>query len=415
MRLISHLPALMLALAVSLVPPTVAEAQQGLFSPRLTVNGRAITEYELQQRMKFMELLRTPGDIAEAAEVALIEDRLRMDAADAMGIKLTDQQILEGMKEFASRADLSVEEFVEAIGQGGVEPETFRDFVEAGLVWREVIRAKFGPRVQVTDADVDRALSLSSKRGFPPSVLVSEIAIKVYAHKEEETQALAERLAATLRGEAAFAAAAKEYSAAPTAEEGGDLGWMSSVSLPPPARAALQGLRPGQVSQPLRVGDMLVIYYLRDLREGGQTAPEGAYVEYAEFLIPGGRSAAALEEAARVRARVDACDDLYGIAKGLPEDRLTITSMPAARLSPEVARELELLDEGESSTALTRGDALVFLMLCNRQAGPAEEIPSREATRTALANERLNGYSESYMSELMAEALIRYARDEEGG
>lgn len=415
MRLISYLPALMLVLAASLAPMTGATAQEGLFKPRLTVNGRAVTEYEHFQRKLFMTLLRTPGDLDQEAEVALIEDRLRTDAAAGLGITLTDDQIRGGMEEFASRANLGVEEFLTAIAEGGVEPETFRDFVEAGLLWREVIRARFGPRLQVSDAEIDRALALTSKRGFPTSVLVSELILPVPANKVEETEALADRLSATLRGEAAFAAAAKEYSSAPTAEEGGDLGWMSSASLPPPARAALAGLRPGQVSKPLRVGNSIAIFYLRDLNEGGETSPEGPYVEYAEFLIPGGRSAAALEEAAKVRAKADSCDDLYGIAKGLPEDRLTVTSLPVARLAPDVAREIETLDEGESSTAITRGSALVFLMLCKRQAGPAEEIPSRDAIRNALINERLNGFSDIYMSELRAEAIIRYARDEEGG
>ena len=175
MRLIPILAALFLALPlVALVPVAPAQAQEGLFSPRVFVNGRAVTRFEHDQRRRFLELLRAPGDPDELAEVALIEDRLRMDAADALGLALTEEQLRAGMEEFAARANLSADEFVTALGQGGVAAETFRDFVEAGLVWREVIRARFGPSIQISDAEIDRALALSSQRGLSARVLVSE-------------------------------------------------------------------------------------------------------------------------------------------------------------------------------------------------------------------------------------------------
>lgn len=407
MRLTSLLSILIVALALALTPASRGQAQEGLFSPRLLVNGETVTEYEHFQRKLFMGLLRTPGDLDAAAEEALIEDKLRLHAAGQLGISLTGEQVMAGMAEFAARANLSTEEFVEAIGQGGVQAESFRDFVEAGLVWREVVRARFAPRIQVGEAEIDRALALSAQRGVPASVLVSELILPMPAHKAEEVQALAKRLSATLRSEAAFAAAARQYSSAPTAENGGDLGWLPSPNLPGPARAALSGLRPGQVSEPLPVAGALALFYLRDIREAGETGPGGVHVEYAEFLIPGGQSAAAQAEAAAIRAEVDSCNDLYGTALGLPEDRLTVSSVPVASLSADVAREIEALDEGEVSTALTRGGAMVFLMLCKRQAGAPEALPAREAMRTIMINERLNGYSDSYMAELRAEAIIR--------
>ena len=45
------------------------------------------------------------------------------------------------MDEFASRAQLSADEFITALGQRGVAPETFRDFIAAGVGWRDLIRA----------------------------------------------------------------------------------------------------------------------------------------------------------------------------------------------------------------------------------------------------------------------------------
>jgi len=124
-------------------------AQGGTFAPAFTVNGSIVTNFEYDQRRQFLTLLRAPGDIDQAARAALIEDRLRLDAAEQLGITITADQVKAGMEEFASRANLTAEQFVEALKQGGVEAETFRDFVSAGLIWREVVRAKFGGTVVI--------------------------------------------------------------------------------------------------------------------------------------------------------------------------------------------------------------------------------------------------------------------------
>src|SRR5690606_22504562 len=138
MRITTLIP-LALAGLTALAAPSVA--QSGQFSPVVVVNDSAVTRYELDQRVQFLTMLRAPGDPVAEAEKGLIEDRLRIAAAKAAGITINDQQIAAGMAEFAGRANLDTEQFLQAIGQGGVAPEAFRDFVAAGLAWREAVRA----------------------------------------------------------------------------------------------------------------------------------------------------------------------------------------------------------------------------------------------------------------------------------
>ena len=181
-----------LALTVfALGKPAQAQTTGGNpFAPVIMVNDLGITGYEIDQRMRFLELLRAPGDLREAAEKALIEDRIRVFAAERAGIRATEEQITAGMTEFAGRANLPVEEFIKALGQNGVEPQTFRDFVSAGLVWREVVRSDFAPKVQSSEADIDRAMALESDRGKGTRVLLSEVIIP--APPGNEAAAMAE-------------------------------------------------------------------------------------------------------------------------------------------------------------------------------------------------------------------------------
>lgn len=391
-------PLLALALAGLLVQP--ASAQGADFRPVITVNDAAITGYELDQRVRFLQVLGTQGDLVAQAREALIDDKLRLQAARRFGVTLGDEQVMAGMAEFAGRANLDVEQFLAAVGQAGVAPETFRDFVRAGLVWRELVQARFGPRLEIPRAASERAQQLESGRGLPPRVLISELIIP--AEPGETQEALLQRAAqigAGLGGETAFAAAAQRLSAAPTAAEGGRLDWRPVVDLPGPARAALAGLQPGQVSPPVPVGNGAAIFLLRGVREGGARAPEGAYVEYATLRLANAATAAA------VAGRADRCGDLFAEAE--PEDgRLTFATEPEARIAPDLRGLLAGLDAGE--TAVTdRGGAVTLVMLCARRAGGPQDVPGLESLRGILLNERLAAEADIWLAELRDAAIIR--------
>ena len=396
MNKILGLLAVMVAAVVSL-PFVVGEAraQDPSFSPRLYVNDKAISNYEVSQRVLFLQLLRAPGDPEEEALKGLIEDRLRTAEAKKQGLTLSAEAVLAGMTEFASRANLTSEQFVEALGQNGVAAETFRDFVSAGLIWRDVIRAKFGGKITISEAEIDRAIA-RSKQATTARVLLSEVVIPGAGGLE-----VAEKLAREKATLTAFTAAARRYSKAPSAENGGQLDWLPLANLPAEVRAAVIGLEKGQISDPVRVPGGLAVFFLRDIAQDPTDDLAPVSVKYAEFLVPNdGTSAAA------VRGQVDVCDDLYGVAKGLPEDRLTVETMPVGQVPGAIGAELAKLDPGESSTAITRGPWQVFLMLCSRT--PVQELdPQRDDIRTQLINARLGGYAERFLAELQAEAIIR--------
>lgn len=285
-------------LAVLGAAPATAQ-QGGPFAPRLIVNDSVITNFELVQRHRFMGILGAPAEVRAETLDMLIGDRLRMQAAKRFGLMPEEEAVREGMEEFAARANMGAEQMVAALGQEGIAPETFRDFVTAGIAWRQVVRARFGPRVQISESEIDRALS----------------------------------------------------------------------------RAA----------------------------QGGGTGPRTVAMEYARYFLPG----ASADAAERVRARVDTCDDLFGVALRDPEDRLIRETRPVAEVPAAIAQELARLDEGETSLGLSTPETTVILMMCGRTPDLGEGDIDREAVRQQLFNQRMVSYSNSYMAELRADAIIR--------
>ncbi|WP_132996600.1 peptidylprolyl isomerase [Sulfitobacter pontiacus] len=377
---------------------------QNLFAPVAKVNESVVTEFEVQQRQRFLEVLNAPGATREGALTSLIDERLRNEAVAEAGIELTPQGIDDSLAEFASRADLSTEEFTQALGQSGVSRETFRDFVVNSVGWRELVRARYASRVQITDAEINRALGETQGSGV--RVLVSEIIIPAPPQQAARVNALAEQISQS-KSTAEFSNYASRYSATASRGRGGRLPWQNLTDLPPSLQPLILNLAPGEVTDPLPIPNAVALFQLRDIEETSVTAPTYSEIEYAAYYIPGGRTEPALAQAAQIRGRIDTCDDLYGIAKGQPAEVLERVKKAPSDIPQDVAIELSKLDTGEVSTTLTRanGQTLMLLMMCGRTAA-ANASASREDVTNALRQERLTGYAEQLLEQLRADARI---------
>lgn len=377
---------------------------QGLFSPVITVNDEVITQFELEQRAQFLQLLRAPGNPETMAREELINDRLRLQAVRDAGIEVTEDNIDAGIEELASRTDLTAEEFIKALEQGGVAVETLRDFARANVGWRDFVRARFLSQARPTSAEIDRALGASGSSGV--RVLLSEIIIPVTPQTAGQVDELTAELS-QIESYDAFSEAATQYSAAQTRDNGGRMEWLDLNNLPPGLRPILLALTPGEVSDPIALPDAVALFQMRGIQETSAAAPRFSSIEYAKYYIPGGRTPEALAQAASIAGRIDTCQDLYGINMGQPDERLELLTQKPSEIPRDVAVELAKLDEGEISTALTRsgGQTLVLLMLCSRT-NEANEDATREEVANALVQQRLTASAESYLDQLRADAVI---------
>ena len=168
---------------------------------------------------------------------------------------------------------------------------------------------------------------------------------------------------------------------------------------------AVLSLSPGQVTSPMALPNALVLFEMRGLEDAASVPSADVSVDYMEYLIPGGHSPEALAEAARIKAKAQTCGDIYGAVKGTPPDQLTRTTQKLAAVPTDVGYALAKLDPGEVSTDLTRGSALVYLMLCSRTASPTPP-PTEDELRAALFDQRVNGLADAYLAKLRAAAII---------
>jgi len=377
------------------------------FTPAAMVDGEVITVFELSQREQFLTLLRAPGDVRSLALDQLVNERLQFREAAKAGISASEEDIKAGIEEFAARGNLSGEEFLQLLAQAGIAPESFRDFVAAGVTWRSFVQANFAPKVSISKAEI--AIAMGEAEPAPGlRVLLNEIALPA---GDPATRRASQKRAERLVGldEDAFRDAAKRFSIARTRNSEGEMTWVDVSALPPAIGAAVRGLKPGQTTRPLPVEDQIRIYYMRD-REDVKAGPAATVVDYAALLLAGGPTASNLAAAEKIRADVTGCDELYEYGRGLPPEQLIREQVREAAVPAPFGPELALLDPGEISTRITTsGGALAVLMLCAR----GNELPrstTREMVAAQLRNSRAGAMAQSFLDEKKANAKIEILR-----
>ncbi|MEM9475645.1 MAG: peptidylprolyl isomerase [Pseudomonadota bacterium] len=377
-----------------------ATSAQSQFSPVIRVNDSAITAFELTQRTRLLTVLGATTGVEQIAREGLIEERLQQQAAAQQGISVAEEDVTLGLDEFAGRLGISADEFLGQLEQAGVQRASVEDFIRNGVLWREVLRSRFAARAQVSEDDVDRAIALTGSTGGA-RVLLSEIILP--ARTPQETAAAEARAAqfSEIQSFAAFAQTARDFSAAPSRADGGQIDWVELNALPPDLRAQLLALPPGGVTEPVQLQNAVAVFQLRDLQEVPPQRPDALAIDYAELRLPGGSRS----EAQELAAQADTCDDLFGLARALSPDQLVREVLPIAQIPADIAAELAKLDRNEVSIDLVRDGTRLLLMMCGRTNEITEGL-DRAEVRAQLRNQRIASYADGFLAELLADAVI---------
>ncbi|ABD54728.1 peptidylprolyl isomerase [Jannaschia sp. CCS1] len=397
-----------LCLGCALSAPFGGQAHaQNPFSAAVEVNDTIVTNFEIGQRIRFLQVLNAQGDLREQAIEALVNERLQLDAALAVGAEASPEAIETGLEEFAGRANLGPEQFLRQMAQEGIAPETVRDFVANGITWRNVVRARFGPTIDITEEDVERALELGTVLGGGIEILLAEIIIPVTPDNQANLESELSRLGRDVAGNVErFSEAARRFSAAPTREAGGVTGWRPLGELPEGLRDRFMQMGYAQVTDPVSLGggQAFALFQYRGQREVTSPRLPITAIDYVTVPISGGRTPDGLAEAARLDAAVDVCNDFNGVLPGGFERH----TVPPSQVPEDIALAIRTLDNHEMSTAVTRngGTVLLAVMLCDRVS--AEPEAGVDRIREQLFGQQLQRLAANYLEELRAEARINY-------
>ncbi|MFL5295998.1 MAG: peptidylprolyl isomerase [Phenylobacterium sp.] len=386
------------------------------------VNDDIISTYDLAQRMRL--LIATSGiqptqdtlpQFQQEALVSLVDERLQMQELrrvqkeQKVSIIATDDEILDELADMAKQNNLKPDGFLAALQSQGIGKETLYDQIRAQMSWQRWIRGRYGTRLRIGEDQIKATQARLVASAAKPQYEISEVFLDASRlGGMDATMKGAAQLVAQIQQGAPFPAVARQFSASATAAAGGDAGWVAAGEMPQPVEAAMEQLRPGQLSQPIPVKDGVYIIYLRDKRSGaGQTLVSLKQVAVSlppTATQPDIDAARAMLEAVRVLFK--GCINLEAVAgktQGVVAGDLG--EAETADLLPEFAEAAKTLQPGQLSQPIRTKVGLHLLAVCGKRSAGSVQI-DHDQIESRLTGQQLAMISRRYMRDLRNSATI---------
>ena len=139
---------------VGFAPPAAGQS-----SIKILVNDEPITSFDIQQRTTMLKVFSRGAQGEKLAIEQLIDEALMLQEAERRNVEVTDAEVDEEFAARAKSANLSAQQFSQAMRQAGFDPQTFKNFLRANMAWRRIVRARFSASANVSDVDVAAALT----------------------------------------------------------------------------------------------------------------------------------------------------------------------------------------------------------------------------------------------------------------
>lgn len=252
--------------------PAAAQSAPDAFSAAGFVNGMAITNFDVEQRARLLGLERGQPAPPDVAFDAMVEDRLKRAAAEAAGIEIRREDVEGALARFAAARGVDAAGLETRLRRAGVSLGAVRAFLETELMFGALIGRDFGPQSTVSDAELDAEIAA---RGLDRAIAFNLGEISIPAASPEAAARAAAAVLAEYRGGADFAALARRHSRAPSAGQGGRVGWIPADRIPPGIAEAVAALAPGEATDPIPVpGGAVILAVFERREEAREIGPE---------------------------------------------------------------------------------------------------------------------------------------------
>jgi len=398
--------AAVLAAALGAAPTASAQNAEGVAA---IVNDNVISTFDVRQRANLLIVSAGVQPTAELQTRAraqalrdLVDERLQIQEAAQYEITVTPETIDRRLAEIAQQNETTLEGLTASLGSSGIGIRTLRTQIEADIAWQRLIGGMYGSRVRVSEQEITETQARIAANATRPQYQISEIFLPADTEQEfAEMQQGAMRLLEQMQRGAPFPAVARQFSQAPSAAAGGDIGWIAAPELAPELQPIADQLQRGQVSLPIRTRNGVYLIAMRDRRAGAE-AGATTIVSLRQIAAPVARQSA-LERAQR---RVAGCGNLDDVFEGVSGAAITdLGQTQESELSPAIRDRIQGVEVGRASPLVVNGDQVTTIVVCAREAG-GSDIPDRDAIESRLREQELAMLSERYLRNLRREATI---------
>jgi peptidyl-prolyl cis-trans isomerase SurA len=163
--------------------PSVAQTELKIAA---IVNDEVISGLDLHARLlltiKSSRLEATQAVFSRLAPVVLrnlIDEKLKVQAAKAFNIVVSEADVLQGLASIETRNNVAPGKIDQFLARAGIDKKELLKQIRSDVAWIKLIRRKSLPNIKVSEEDINSAIQEIEQNAGKPEHQVSEIFLPV--------------------------------------------------------------------------------------------------------------------------------------------------------------------------------------------------------------------------------------------
>ncbi len=365
------------------------------------VNDEPISSYDVEARAKLIAVQRAEylSDKRKAQYVKealedVIDDKVKIKEAMRYRFQVGDNEIKDAIAHLEKQNGLKTGEMKGMLAKNGVPLRVLEEQIKADLMWVQVIQRQKGGISAVTTAEIEKKKNelrakLREEEFFVFEILASD-------------KTTAEKCYEELQKGVAFDEVVRKYSKAPSAKNGGEVGWIKANHYNKAVTDVLRRLNMGDLSVPLKTKNGYLLVLLQDKKVPilNDTVPVW---ELAQMAMP-------TREAVQFEKQLTAIKDC-GAFNDFARKYAIPDSVKSGVVAPDqLPLELKDILQKEPTKKIVgpvrTQDTDIFFMKC--AVSEKKVLPPDDMIKAQIENEKMEALSDKILKNAKRFAVIEY-------
>lgn len=181
---------------------------------------------------------------------ALIEERLKLQAAKGAGVTVSDDEVDKQLGVVAERNKMTMDQFAQHLKGSGIDIATLKSRTKADLSWMQAVRKKYGHQIAITSRDVDRIVAAAPGGEDGQELQLQRISLQLLNKVDQSALAKRQLEAEAARGNFTGCQQSAQLANSIPGAKFDDIGGRMPSNIPEPTRSLLLSARDGEMLPP---------------------------------------------------------------------------------------------------------------------------------------------------------------------
>jgi len=236
----------------------------------IKIENEIITSLDVNNEYKYLIALNPSikdtkeNILIELAKRSILQEKIKKIVIEKNfnNPKISQKFLERILKNVYSKIGItSINEFKRYLISRNIDIENVKNKLEIEALWNELILIKFSSKVKINEKELRKRIKYNNK--FFKSYLLSEISFEVNNLKELDNKF---QEISKIIDDKGFDFAALKYSVSQTSNLGGKLGWINQNSLNKNISLAINNLKIGEFTKPIKVPGGFLILQVNDIK-----------------------------------------------------------------------------------------------------------------------------------------------------